>query len=160
MIAYRIADARHPVFDATGAMLHGGRWNSIGLRVIYAAESYAGALLEVLVHSNLSRPPKNHRVVRITVPDEVAIETVTPHMVAHWDAEDMIASRAFGSRWIQENRTAILRVPSVITQGRENNIVFNPAHPDFARVQAGDPEPVFWDKKACPLSLTLTASLD
>ena len=53
MIAYRIADARHPIFDGTGAMLRGGRWNSIGQRVIYAAESYAGAMLEILVHANL-----------------------------------------------------------------------------------------------------------
>jgi RES domain-containing protein len=54
MIAYRIIDARHPIFDPTGAMLHGGRWNSVGGRVIYAAETYAGALLEILAHSNLA----------------------------------------------------------------------------------------------------------
>jgi RES domain-containing protein len=59
-------------------MLHGGRWNSVGQRVIYAAESYAGAMLEVFVHASLSVPPKNHRVVRISVPDQVKIETVTP----------------------------------------------------------------------------------
>jgi RES domain-containing protein len=47
VFAYRIADARHAIFDPTGAMLHGGRWNSIGHRVIYAAATYAGALLEV-----------------------------------------------------------------------------------------------------------------
>jgi len=146
MIAYRIADARHPIFDAIGAMLHGGRWNSVGLRAIYAAETYAGALLEILVHANLSQPPKNHRVVRIVVPDTI-IETVSIDTVRNWDAEDMIASRAFGDRWIQESRTAIFRVPSVITNGRENNIVFNPEHSDFALVRAGDPEPVHWDAR-------------
>jgi RES domain-containing protein len=147
MIAYRIADARHPIFDAAGAMFHGGRWNSIGLRAIYAAETYAGALLEVLVHSNLSHPPKNHRVVRIVIPDNVIIETVSIDKVRNWDAKDMIASRAFGDRWIQENRTAILRVPSVITNGRESNIVFNPQHSEFALVRADDPEPVHWDAR-------------
>ena len=133
MIAYRIADARRPIFDATGAMIHGGRWNSAGLPVIYAAETFAGALLEVLVHSNLSQPPRNQSVVRIVVPEEVKVETVAVETVQNWDAEDMIASRNFGDRWIQENRTAILRVPSVITRGRENNIVFNPAHAEFLR---------------------------
>src|ERR1700730_13452444 len=103
MIAYRIADARHPIFDATGAMLHGGRWNSIGLRAIYAAETYAGALLEVLVHSNLSLPPKNHRVVRIVVPERVTVEIVSINKVQNWGAEDMVASRAYGDEWIQEN---------------------------------------------------------
>ncbi|MEO8737889.1 MAG: RES domain-containing protein, partial [Edaphobacter sp.] len=86
MYAYRIADARHPIFDPAGAMLHGGRWNSIGKRVIYAAETYAGALLEVLVHSNLSQPPKNHRVVAIDIPIEVKIETVSIDLIDDWDA--------------------------------------------------------------------------
>jgi RES domain-containing protein len=147
MIAYRIADARHRIFDATGAMLHGGRWNSRGLRAIYAAETYAGALLEVLVHSNLSEPPKHHKVVRIDVPEQVKIETVSIADVTGWDLEDMTASRAFGDRWIQENRTAVLRVPSVITTGRENNILFNPLHPQFSLIQTGEPEPVNWDER-------------
>ncbi len=147
MIAYRIADARHAIFDATGATLHGGRWNSVGVAVIYAAETYAGALLEVLVHANLSQPPKNQRVVRIVIPEKVAVETVSIDRVEDWDAVDMKASRAFGDRWILENRTATLRVPSVITNGRENNIVFNPAHPQFALIKAGDPEPVHWDAR-------------
>jgi RES domain-containing protein len=147
MIVYRVADARHAIFDPTGAMLYGGRWNPVGLRVIYAAETYAGALLETLVHANLSEPPKNHRVVRIAIPEGVAVETLTPDALEGWDAEDMIASRAFGSRWIRENRTAVLRVPSVITQGRENNIVINPAHADFTRIQAGAPEAIRWDRR-------------
>lgn len=128
MLAYRIADARHPIFDPTGAMLHGGRWNSIGHPVIYAAETYAGALLEVLVHANLSHPPKNHRVIRIQIPDAVTIESVSLNQIKGWDGEDMLASRAFGDEWIRTLRTAVLRVPSVITQGRENNLVLNAAH--------------------------------
>jgi RES domain-containing protein len=145
MFAYRIADSRHPIFDPTGAMLHGGRWNSVGLRAIYAAESYAGALLEVLVHSNLSQPPKNHRVVQIFIPDNVSVETVAVTDVFGWDAEDMRAARSFGDTWIRENRTAVLRVPSVSTQGRENNVVFNPLHFQFALISIQDPEPVLWD---------------
>jgi len=150
MIAYRIADARHPVFDATGAMLHGGRWNSPGSRVIYAAETYAGALLEVLVHSNLSRPPKNHRVVRIEIPAALRIETVAQAGVPGWDAEDAVASRAFGDEWFRSRRTAVLRVPSVITQGREHNLVLNSDHPDFQFVRAGKPEIVHWDARLFP----------
>lgn len=145
MLAYRIADARLPIFDPTGAMLHGGRWNSIGHRVIYAAETYAGALLEVLVHANLSHPPKNHRVVRIQIPDEVTVETVSIDQIKDWNGEDMMASRAFGDEWIRTLRTAVLRVPSVITQGRENNLVLNAAHPQFPLINAGLPESVKWD---------------
>jgi len=145
MIAYRIADARHPIFDPTGAMLHGGRWNSIGARVIYAAETYAGALLEVLVHSNLSHAPKNHRVVRIDLPAKLKIETLLPRELLGWDSEDAGAERAFGDEWYRAKRTAALRVPSVVTQGREYNLVLNAEHPDFRTIRAGTPEIVHWD---------------
>jgi len=112
MIVYRIADSRRPIFDATGAMLHGGRWNSAGLRAIYAAETYAGALLEVLVHSNLSQPPKQHRVVRIEVPDKLKVENVSINTVPGWDNEDMRASRAFGDRWLRESRSQYFEFPA------------------------------------------------
>jgi len=128
-------------------MLHGGCWNSAGQRVIYAAESYAGAMLEVLVHANLSVPPKNHRVVRITIPEQVKIEAVSPLSLAGWDSEDLTAPRAFGDKWLTELRTAVLRVPSVITEGRENNILINPLHPQFAKIVAGEPEPIRWDAR-------------
>lgn len=51
--AYRIADRRHKIFDGQGAATFGGRWNSPGRRVIYAAETFAGAMLEVLVNANI-----------------------------------------------------------------------------------------------------------
>jgi RES domain-containing protein len=89
--------------------------------------------------------PKNHRVVRINIPDEVAIEIVAIGLINDWDAEDMVASRAFGDQWIQENRTAVLKVPSVITRGHENNLVLNTSHPQFSLINAEAPEQVYWD---------------
>jgi RES domain-containing protein len=147
MIAYRIADGRHPIFDGTGAMLHGGRWNSIGRPVIYASETYAAALLEVLVHANLLQPPKNHRVIQINIPEEVKTETVTTNQIDGWDAADMIAARAFGDEWIESKRTAVLKVPSVITRGRDSNLVINPAHPQFPSITCGPSELVYWDAR-------------
>jgi RES domain-containing protein len=147
MIAYRIADSRHPIFDATGAMLHGGRWNSPGSRVIYAAETYAGALLEILVHANLGRLPKNQRAVRIEIPENVRIESVRPEQVPSWEAEDMASSRAFGDAWLEAKRTAVLRVPSVVTAGRECNVVINADHAEFGLIRAGEPEIVVWDRR-------------
>lgn len=150
MIAYRIADSRHPIYDGTGAMLHGGRWNSAGHAVIYAAETYAGAMLEVLVHANLSVPPKHHKVVRITIPDKVKTETFPASELISWAAEDVSAARAFGDRWLEETRSAILRVPSVVTEGREYNLLINPIHSQAALIEASTPEPVRWDIRLFP----------
>lgn len=62
--------------------------------IIYAAENYAGALLEVLVHANLSQLPNNYRPVHVTIPAELAVETINPDRVPGWDGEDNAASRA------------------------------------------------------------------
>jgi RES domain-containing protein len=52
LLAIRIADNRHAVFDGKGVMLIGGRWNSSGARIIYCAMNHACAMLERLAHAN------------------------------------------------------------------------------------------------------------
>ncbi len=147
MLGFRIADARHEIFSPVGAMLQGGRWNSPGLAVIYAAESYAGALLEVLVHANLSRAPLNHRLVTITISEAVKIETLFPLDLPQWNDDDLRVPRAFGDQWIREGRSAVLRVPGVVTAGRENNLILNPLHPEFKLISASSPETITWDQR-------------
>jgi RES domain-containing protein len=145
--AYRIARARHPLFDGKGAALHGGRWNKKGQRVIYGATSFGGALLEILVHSNLDRIPRGFAMIDIEIPEDVQIEEVLPEDLPGWDAADGLASREFGSRWVEEGRTAVLVVPSVPSQGRERNVVINQDHLEFGRIKASRPQKVVWDKR-------------
>lgn len=145
MTAYRIADARHLIFDSTGARLHGGRWNSAGAGVIYAAESYAGAMLEVLVHANLSVVPKHYRAVQISIPDGIEVETLQASALHGWDADDLVISRRFGDGWLREKRSAVLLVPSVVTEGRENNVLIHPLHPEFVKIVAGEAMAIRWD---------------
>jgi len=147
LLCFRIGDARFPLFDGTGARLHGGRWNSPGHGVIYAAETYAGAILEILVHANLSRLPRTHAVLTIEVPDDLAVERLTTSNLPGWNAPNQARSRAFGDHWLIEARTAVLIVPSLVTQGREHNILLNPAHPDFARITHAPAVPVLWDER-------------
>jgi RES domain-containing protein len=147
MIAFRIADRRHPIFDPTGAFLFGGRWNSPGKRVIYAAQTYAGALLEVLVHANLGVVPRTHAAIEIHIPDDLHREALASHDLEGWASEDLTASRRFGDRWLEEQRSAVLLVPSLVLQGREVNVLLNPDHPDLPRIRSTTPEPVAWDPR-------------
>ena len=114
MKAFRIADRRFPVFDASGARLLGGRWNSPGLPVIYAAETFSGALLEILAHAAIGRIPRSHAVVEISIPDDLPVESVDPAQIPGWDLTDHTPTRAFGDTWLREGRTAVLLVPSVV----------------------------------------------
>ena len=143
--AFRIADMRYPIFDGRGAMLHGARWNSSGRRVIYAAETYAGALLEILVHAAGSVPP-SQGYIEIGIPAGLAIEEVTVDELPGWDASSYETARAFGDRWYDEGRTAVLLAPSVVT-AIERNILINQDHPDFRRIGASEPNAVRWDSR-------------
>ena len=143
--AFRIADMRHPIFDGRGAMLHGARWNSPGRLVIYASETYAGALLEILVHGSGS-VPRSQGYVEIEIPAGLSIETISPDDLPHWDSASFETARAFGDRWVDQRRTPVLIVPSVVTRV-ERNILINQEHPDFARIRASRPLPVRWDKR-------------
>jgi RES domain-containing protein len=144
LIAWRIADSRYPLFDGSGAARYGARWNSAGRRVIYAAETYAGALLEVLVHSGAGRIPRTQAFIEITIPRGVSIEeTAGPR---GWDSAGAQASRAFGDAWYDSRRSCVLLVPSIVTR-IERNVVINQDHPEFAKIRASRPRPVRWDER-------------
>jgi RES domain len=70
------------------------------------------------------------------VPDDVAVEAVNEKSLPkNWstlDPREQGKTRSFGDEWVQQQRSAILSVPSV-TAG-ERNYVLNPAHPYLLRI--------------------------
>ncbi len=144
MRAFRIADRRFPVLDGEGAKMAGGRWNSPGRAVVYAAETFAGSMLEVLIHMNRLKVPKNRVYVELSIEDNL-ISSVPTEGVPVWNASDQIASRAFGDDWLKAGRSLSLLVPNLATRGVERNILINPQHPDFSRIIVSDPKEMEWD---------------
>ncbi len=126
-------------------MLHGARWTSPGRRVIYATETYAGALLEILVHAS-GNVPRSQGYIEIQIPAGSAIEEITPDDVPRWNSSSFESARVFGDRWYEERRTPVLIVPSAVTLV-ERNVLINQEHPGFARIRASRPSPVRWDAR-------------
>ena len=58
LTCYRLGDpdSAFPIFDAEGARLYPGRWNTHTSPIIYTSEHYSTAMLEKLVHTNLVMP--------------------------------------------------------------------------------------------------------
>ncbi|EDT38989.1 RES domain protein [Burkholderia ambifaria MEX-5] len=128
-------------------MLVGGRFNSPGRPVIYAASTFAGAMLEVLVHARIGKVPKTHGWVEATVPDDVPVERHTADTLpVGWNVAALQEARRFGDAWLTESRTALLVVPSVVVRA-ESNVLVNPAHPDATRIVVNEPQPVVWDER-------------
>ena len=138
----------HPIWSGEGARLFGQRWNPPGLPAIYAGTSFAICLLEILVHANRKTPPSAARYVEAFVPDDVSREVFDPRSSPGWDnSRDASVAQAFGRAWIEEQRSALLVVPSVVTGGRDTNVVVNPDHPDAARIEVGPEMPVALDPR-------------
>ena len=147
MQIFRIGDERHSLWDGTGAALVGGRWNSPGRQVIYGSLSYACAMLEILAHANIGRIPLTHRFVIAELPDDALIERHDASTLpVGWDAESNSAARGFGDQWLEEARSVILLVPSVVAR-LEWNALVNPLHPDAARLTVSAAEKVVWDRR-------------
>lgn len=144
-VVYRVAKKRHALYDVAGAVRVGGRWTSPGVRVIYAAEHYATAILEILVHRGRLALPGPHHAVRIAIPDDLAMEVLDPRAYAGWETEGSSVARAAGDAWVAEGRTAVLIVPSVPGQPEEWNYILNPAHRDASRIRPQRPFDVVWD---------------
>lgn len=147
LAAWRICKTHHPPFDGTGAQITGARWNSAGRPVIYAADSFAGAILEILAHALRPRTlPGPHHAVRIDVPEDL-VETLDPAALPGWEAKGSPEARAFGDRWLEERRSAVLVVPALPARPVGHNVLVNPDHPDVVRITVSSPFAVPWDER-------------
>lgn len=145
LTSYRIGDPNgiYPIFDATGSTLAPGRWNTPGSPVIYTSEHFSTSLLEKLVHGSGMLPPNQH-FITITIPRGTSYEVFSAPALPGWDTMPATVSKSYGERWVQERRSAILLVPSVIAHV-ERNVLINPNHPEFGAIEASLHEPVYWD---------------
>lgn len=150
MKAWRIGKRPHPAFDGGGAMQFGARWNSPGRPAIYAASTFALAVLETMAHARIGKLPPGLRLVEIEIPKSVAVETVEPNAVPRWDSADYAAAREFGDNWLQERRTAVLVTPSVLSPV-ERNIVINPLHRACAKLKVSAEQDLVLDARLMTL---------
>ncbi len=144
--AFRIGVSEFPVFDGGGAVRRAGRWSTPSRRVINCASVYALALLENLVHWNIGRLPPGVRYARCVIPADVSREVVSSSELIGWDGPDYRASQAFGDRWYDQRRSAVLVVPSVLSPF-EPNVLINQGHNEFPRIAIGPESPVLLDHR-------------
>jgi RES domain-containing protein len=149
---YRIGDpaGAYPIFDPTGSKIAPGRWNTPSSPVIYTAEHYSTAMLEKLVHGGGMLPPNQH-YIEILLPPGLSYEEVDIAAMPGWDdPAPSSRSKAFGEAWQQQKRSLLLFVPSLVAR-LEWNILINPDHPEFSKVQPDKRHhPVWWDARLFP----------
>ena len=118
-----------------GSTLGDGRWHagcSGAQQVVYCASSRALCQLERRVHCN-GAMPKNMALVRLEVPPKSDLMVVADlALPADW-RQNQGATQSIGMHWLASKSSLGLWVPSFV-EPAENNLLLNPAHPDYAKV--------------------------
>jgi RES domain-containing protein len=139
-------------------MIFGGRWNPVGVGVIYASSNPSLAALEILTQYDVL--PNDYVLTQIDIPDTVGVRVVkNQDLPADWQAEppvrkpdglQQINAQLFGLLWTQQLASGVLSVPSAVMGTdwpTERNYVINPQHPAFSSIKFGDPKPFRFDPR-------------
>jgi RES domain-containing protein len=146
---YRIVPAAHAAtaFDGEGARLYGGRWNSIGVPMVYASKHRSLAALETRVHIDRTKMLRPYKCIVFHF-DAKWLETLPPRQwPVNWRLEPPSpATQRLGDAWIKAGRSALLAVPSVIIPG-EQNFLLNPKHSNFTKIKFDKPVNFTFDSR-------------
>ena len=149
ILAWRIVNARNAAtaFSGDGSRRSGGRWNSRGYRAVYLADSLALATLEVMVHGVSYETLQDYVCIVATIPKKIIQEVDLKSLPRNW-REDLPPAevRALGDRWLKEQKSAALKVPSAVVPV-EFNYVLNPRHEDFEKIEMAEPLSLAFDKR-------------
>lgn len=145
MRVYRIAKVTHSrsgaeMMSGEGGLHGSARRHTKGRPIVYTATSQALATLEIAVNLKKPRVIPAYCILEVEVPDDLLVEIKATMLPAGWDRNDgePLLSRSIGDRWLANQVSAGLRVPSAVIP-QEYNVLLNPAHPGFTQVTYGDP---------------------
>ncbi len=147
--AWRIIKAKNvaTAFSGSGAKTYGGRWNSVGTGVIYAAGSASLAILEMLVHLQAPEFMRRFVIFKLTFDESLVTAMAPANLPKSWQRSPAPASaQAIGDNWVSIGTSAILRLPSAIVP-TEHNYLLNPSHRDFAKIGIATAEPIKFDPR-------------
>lgn len=149
MKVWRITDRRYAdsAFTGAGAEQYGGRFNSVGRRVIYTAGSLSLAMLETLVQANDRGRLLGHVVLWTEVDQQEVAYLNESDLPSDWRVLPYrSATKEVGDQWLDRRESLVLGVPSVVVP-QERNYLINPGHPAFSTLEFSRPVPAGCDPR-------------
>ena len=129
-----------------GGLYAAGRWNRLGVTMVYTATSRALAALEFFVNLDPGEAPEDLLIADAEVKQALLATLDVALLPANWRQRNNKTCRDAGSGWAASMRSAALRVPSAVVDG-EWNVLLNPKHPDFGKIEIGKPKPFRFDER-------------
>ena len=164
LLAYRIQKRNHleTALAGEGARRTGGRWNPVGVPLVYASASPELAFLETLVHLDgtplADLPP--FVLLTVELPADAVESIALNDLPAGWDqwpCPDAVP--AFLLPRLRPTDPALaFAVPSVVLPGSPTrNVLINPLHPRIAEARVRGHQPVVFDERLYPTAPTAPA---
>ncbi len=146
MRCFRITPNPDPAaaFDGIGSSLSPGRWNERARRAVYVTTRLPLGILEVMVQDSVTTL-RGYGAYPLDIPDDIPLDSVkladlSPTWRTAFAGRE--ECRAIGHDWLARKATLGLIVPSaVVPEGfafADYNVVLDPTHPDFPRINVGD----------------------
>jgi RES domain-containing protein len=151
MLVYRLFGSNRSPSDPTGARKRGGRWNSPGTSILYAASSLSLACLEILVHIRDPRnlPELSWASLEISPDDilpwqasESRTEAVLNSLVLSREQGDLFITSLSGS-FLPSQPQCVMQVPSIVVRQEWNYLV----DPRATKLVWSDPLPFRFDPR-------------
>ncbi len=147
MKVYRLTPKKYATdLSGMGAKLYGGRWNSVGVSVLYTSENLSLTVLENIVHINNPAFLPTYQAITIEIPDSFK-EYSTQDFPENWRDQDAFESlRKLTDDFVEKKEFLALKVPSAIID-IEYNFVINPQHPLFKEVKIINQQEFSFDQR-------------
>lgn len=147
--AWRIVKTRFAAsaFDGEGAREFGGRFNSVGTPLVYAASSRSLAILEMLVHIGDEKVLPSYSICSVEFDRSAVRKLDVQDLPATWqDDPPPPELLAIGDAWVAGHESLVLEVPSVVVPS-EANYLINPNHAAFSTLRIGTAQPLTIDRR-------------
>lgn len=132
--------------SGTGAKLFGGRWNPVGVPVLYTTENISLAVLEILVRTDINHLPLHYFLLKLDVPEISEVSVINKIKLRKDWKTDVGYTQWIGNEFIKSNKGLVLKLPSAVVD-EEHNFIINSNHTDFKKVKITSSRKFIFDKR-------------
>jgi RES domain-containing protein len=135
MKVYRLTPKKYATdLSGMGAKLYGGRWNRVGISILYTSENLSLSVLENIVHISNPTFLPTFQAITIEIPDSFR-EYSTDDFPNDWLNQDAFENlRKLTDNFVEKKEFLAMKVPSAIIDV-EYNFLINPQHSLFKEVK-------------------------
>jgi RES domain-containing protein len=147
MKIYRITPQKFALdLSGMGAKLYGGRWNRVGVPLLYTSENLSLAVLENIVHIQNPAILPTFKAITIEIPDSFR-EYSTNDFPKNWINQNAFEElRKLTDNFIESGKFLAMKVPSAVIE-MEYNFLINPQHFLFKEVKIINQQEFSFDQR-------------